>query len=127
MSTGLQMATALYTQVTGTTAVSDIISTRFYPTQAPADAVAPYAIYQGLYGNPTKTHTEPSGDATIRHFQVACFAATAEAAMALRDEIVAALDNADLSTNERVGLQDDSRDDFDPVVNLYRADADFFV
>lgn len=116
-------AEAIYAKLAATTAVTDLVSTRIYPVTAPEGATAPYVIFQGIASDPAVTHAESAG-ATFRLFQFACFAATFEAADALRAAVVAALDGVDLANGDNGTLEDDARDDYDDVAALYRCDAD---
>lgn len=59
--------------------------------------------------------------------QFSCWAETYEAAAALRDTLILALDHQTLGTGEIADLDDAGRDDFDQVAQLYRCDADFNI
>lgn len=97
--------------------------------RAPQESAAlDYIVVQQLDGSAAGTHTEASSN-EVRLYQVSCFARTAEAALAMRELVVGALDNValDLAPTDIPQLVDDGRDSFDEVVNLFRADADFLV
>lgn len=119
-------AEAIYTKLAADAAVAAIIGTRIYPVRAPQGVSAPYVIFQQIGSDPDATHNEPAG-AIHRMFQFACFATTYEAAIALRDAVIAALDDAALSTGESPTLEDERDGDFDDAIELYRSDADFLV
>lgn len=100
-------------------------SCRVYPELAPPKALRPYAVVQHIATTPATTHNEAFGNAH-RLVQIACFADTFDGAQALRDAIVADLDNAVLASGDAAILQDE-RSTYEPAVDLFRADADFLV
>lgn len=100
-------------------------SCRVYPEFAPAKSLRPYAVVQHVATSPATTHNEAFGTAHLM-LQVACFADTFDAAQALRDAIVADLDNVELASRDAPVLQDE-RSTYEPAVDLFRADADFLV
>jgi len=119
-------AAALFAKLSATAEVTDLVGDRIYPVRPEQGAAAPYIIFQQIGGDPGNTHNEAAG-ATIRMFQFACFALTFEDANALRDLVIAALDNADLENGDSPSLDDERDADFEESANVYRADADFSV
>lgn len=112
-------ATAFNTLIGGSTAP------RIYPTTAPQGATVPYVIWQQITATPAETHS----DATlVRHnlVQFACFAETFEEADALREALITAYDNVELTGGDSPTLQD-VRDGYEDAVSLYRCDADFLI
>lgn len=101
------------------------VSCRVYPEQAPAGTRIPYAVATHVSSSPATTHGEAYGNAH-RLVQVSCFGTTSAEAVALRDAIVADLDNAELDSGESPTLQDE-RGGFESAVNVFRADADFLI
>lgn len=100
-------------------------SCRVYPELAPASAIRPYVVVQHIASTPATTHGENYGNAH-RLVQVSCFAETFDAALAVREAVVADLDNAELSSGDTAILQDE-RSMYESPVDLHRADADFLV
>jgi hypothetical protein len=98
---------------------------RVFPEQAPPAIERPYVVFSQVGAQPATTHNEPFETAT-RLFQFACFATTFSAAVALRDAIIADLDNATLTNGDSPIFQDE-RSGYEDAVDLHRADADFLV
>lgn len=98
---------------------------RVYPEIAPNFAAVPYVVFNQVGFQPGTTHNEGFETAT-RLFQFACFAKTYAEATALRDAVVADLDNSTLSNGDAPIVQDE-RSDYEEAVDLHRADADFLV
>ncbi len=98
---------------------------RIYPEQAPPAVERPYVVFAQIGAQPGTTHNEPFETAT-RLFQFSCFAITFSAAVALRDAIIADLDNATLANGDSPIFQDE-RGGYEEAVDLHRADADFLV
>jgi len=98
---------------------------RVFPEQAPPAIERPYVVFSQIGAQPATTHNEPFETAT-RLFQFACFATTFSAAVALRDAIIADLDNATLTNGDSPIFQDE-RNGYEDAVDLHRADADFLV
>lgn len=122
--------TAIAQQLTAASAfhaaISHLAGGRVYPVRAPQGTAAPYVIFQQIGSDPGISRREAAG-ATHRLFQVACFAATYEAAVALRDAVIEALDSQTLANGDSPTLEDERDGDLDEAVNLHRADADFLV
>lgn len=119
-------AEAIYSKLAAATAVAALVGSGIYPLQAPQGASFPYVIFQHIGSTVAATHKE-AASSNLRLFQFASFAATYEAATALRDAVTAALDTNALDTGESPTLDDERDADFDEVANVYRADCDFLV
>lgn len=120
----MSLGTSIYSALSVDAALLALVSTRIYKITAPQGTAAPYIVWQGIGSDPGITHSGPAG-AIERMVQFACFAATPEAATAVREALVAALDGVELANGDNGTLEDDNRDGYDDAVNLYRADADF--
>lgn len=98
---------------------------RVYPVLVKEGAAVPYVIYQPISAAPATTHGEA---AQVKHVlvQFSCYGATYEEAVALREAVVADLDNVELAGGDRPTLQDE-REGYEPPVDLHRADADFLI
>ncbi len=119
----MTLGDAIFAKLTAASAVKALVGNRIFPVTSPDKPQTPYIIFQGIGSDPGCTHNEPAG-ATHRFVQFACWAETYEEAAALRDLLIAALDNQTLGTGDIGQLEDGDRDDFDQVVQLYRSDAD---
>ena len=125
MSLGAAIFTRASTEAGLTALIGSGADARIYKLQIPqGGATAPYIIWQGVTSIPGAVHTGPTG-ATERIMQFACFATTPEEASAVRTALIAAFDGITLDNGDNGTLEDDSRDDYDTAVQLYRADADF--
>ena len=125
----MNTSTALYTRLTTYAPLVAVVGLKVFPVTIPQGTAAPYIIYQQIGSDPANTHTSGTG-AIGRAFQFACFAASYEAARALRDLIIEALDTdgvIPLANGESATLTDERDGDYDDAVNLYRADCDFSV
>ena len=124
----MSLGAAIYAQAQASAGLTALLGTgsaiRFYKLNPPQGVAAPYIIWQGVTSIPGTVHIGATG-ATERIIQFACFAATSAGAQALRDALIAAFDGITLSNGDNGTLEDDSRDDYDEAVQLYRADADF--
>ena len=120
----MNIGTAIYTALSANAPLVALVGSRIYKLTAPQGAVAPYVVWQGISSNPGAVHVGATG-ATERIYQFACFAATAEAATAVREALIAAIDGVALGNGDTGTLEDDARDDYDEALQLYRADADF--
>jgi hypothetical protein len=100
-------------------------SCRVYPEIAPNFAPKPYVVFHQVSFDPGTTHNEGFQTAT-RLFQFSCYASTYAEAIAVRDAVVADLDNATLSSGDAPIVQDE-RSSYEEAVDLHRADADFLV
>lgn len=117
---------SLYNALSGNAGLAALVSDRIYPVQAPQDAAAPYVIWSRISSQPFTTHSEAAlnQDDLV---QFSCFAADFDAADAVANALIAALDNVALSTGDSPTLQ--SRRDMgnEDAVELYRVDADFVI
>lgn len=80
---------SLFTVVTGNTAVSSLIGTRFYPAVLPKDATLPAAVYKFVGGNNAPT-MDTRGLQRSR-LQIDCFGDTYSDAVNVRKAIVETL------------------------------------
>lgn len=88
---GASIEEGLYTKLSGTTAVSDIVAARIYPLLVPQGGTLPAIVYQRISGEHEHSHDGISGLATAR-FQITSIAATYTAAKALAEQVRIALD-----------------------------------
>lgn len=127
MSLGAAIFTRASTEAGLTALIGSGADARIYKLQIPqGGATAPYIIWQTVSGLPMRTHNAPV-DLSFATVQFACFATTPEGATTLREALIAAFDNVELSHGETAVLQEDGRDDYEEAVQLYRADADFVI
>lgn len=120
----MTLADAIFTALQADAALVALVKDRVYPVNGPDNPVAPYIIWQGVGSDPGAVHSGATG-ATERLIQFACFDETAEGAIAIREALIAAIDGVTLGNGDNGTLEDDNRDDFDEVAQLYRCDADF--
>lgn len=126
MSAAESIFSALSDPASATSAlVGSDAACRVFPEQAPPAIERPYVVFSQIGAQPGTTHNEPFETAT-RLFQFACFATTFSAAVALRDAVIADLDNATLTNGDSPIFQDE-RSGYEDAVDLHRADADFLV
>ncbi len=81
---------ALYTRLSGHAGLSALVGDRIYPVKLPQSPVYPAIIYESRGGD--RLHNM-GVDAGIRRpiFQIACFAATYDAATNVGEQVIAAL------------------------------------
>ncbi len=121
------MSTALIrTKLLADSPVAAIAGVKVYAITSPQGTAGAQVIIQQISSDPAVVHVGASG-ISLRMYQIACFAPTYEAATALRDAVIAALDGVALSNGEVPSIEDERDFDFDDGANLYRADADFTV
>lgn len=127
MATALDTHSAIVAAIAASTAVTSFIGPDgLYFLTVPAGAAFPYVVYQQIASSPDQCHVGPSA-VTERTYQFACFAATAFAAIALRDAVIGALDGVALATGEVPTLQDERDGNFDENVETFRADCDLSI
>lgn len=96
----MSIGAMVYTAVHGITGVSNVVSTRIYPIEAPQDASLPYVIYRRVSDVPDYAgNTEGLRSARI---QVDCWAATYGAAQTLGDAARAGLSAYQAASGPRV-------------------------
>ncbi len=66
---------ALYSILTADSDVTDLVSTRVYPDQAPQKSESPYIVFQKISGVPVDSHDGGSG-LVFRRFQFTSYAET---------------------------------------------------
>lgn len=93
--------------------------------RAPQPAEQPYVVLQMVSAPANASHDQASSN-EMRTYQISCYATTGDVALALRDAVVAALDNVPLSGGDSPTLQSE-RDSYDQIAELYRADLDVQV
>jgi len=81
---------AIFEHVTGTTAVSDLISTRLYAVLAPPDVTYPHAVYLRISSEHVESLAGGSGLAKTA-FMIIAYARTPLGAVALAEEILIAM------------------------------------
>lgn len=130
---------AVYTVLSGSTAVTALVSTRIYPVLAPQDTTLPYVTYQRGSLTPYQSMTESAGllDALIT---VSCWGETWPSVSSVADAVRTALKDkkgaigtgATAQTVERMFLEDE-RDDAvlleteSGFLAVYNTDLDFRV
>lgn len=119
-------AEAIFSRLSANSAIAARVGNKIFPVTISQGAAPEYIIFQQVGSDPGVSHNEPAG-ATLRSFQFACFAATYEAAISLRDLVIVALDTVPLATGESPTLADERDGDFDDAAELHRADCDFSV
>jgi hypothetical protein len=121
----MSQSAAIYSKLSGDTALSALVGTRIFPAIAPANTATPYVVWQKIASSYASTHAEAAGQG-IDLIQFACFASTFDAADAVRAALISTLDNQSLSNGAKPQL-DDERDSYEESVELFRCDADFTV
>lgn len=120
---------ALYTKLTGTTAITDLVSTRVYPIQLPQDPTIPAIVYQRVDTPRTHAYTGPTGLARPR-FQFDCIGTSYSQAKTLGNTLRQTLDGL-RDTISGVWIQGvmslNEVDFFDPAVDMYRISIDFMI
>jgi hypothetical protein len=120
---------ALAAKVTGTTAISALIGSRYYPIRLPERVTYPAVQYQRISGPRVRSHTGPSSLAHPR-FQLTVWATSYASAKAVATQLRIALDGFKGTLSgirvDEIRLESD-RDDYDEGTNLYRIDLDFII
>jgi hypothetical protein len=83
----------LFTKLSGTTAITDIVGKRIYPQLAPDKVAKPYIVYQRISGPREQIMGGKSGVAYPR-IQITCWASTYTAVKALAEVVRLALEAA---------------------------------
>lgn len=115
---------AIFLKLSTSAPIKAKVEDRIFPVRYNEKGIGDYIIYQGIGGTPLSTHRE-AAQRSFTMVQFSCWSDTYEAAAALRDVLISALDNQTLANGEIGQLEDGDRDDFDQAVQLYRCDADF--
>ena len=82
--------TRLYTQLVGTTALTDLVGTRVYPSVLPQGVTLPAVTFQRVGTTPTNGSTG-GGDVSWARFQLTGYAVTYLAARGVADAVRGAL------------------------------------
>lgn len=120
---------ALYTLLTGTSAVSAIVGTRIYPVVLPQKPTLPAITMQRIPGSRVRSTRGPSGLAQSR-YQVDCWAATQTAAEELAGVVRAATDGYRGTVSEvRIGgiSVSGDRDFYEPDAKYNRVSFDLII
>lgn len=131
----MSLETALYSYLSGVSAVTDEVSTRIYPAQAPQGAALPYVVHHRISTRRFPHQLGPSGMVRAR-IQIDSFGTTLDSAQAVFDVLRDNLDGWRATTMGGVYVQsvnlEDEANDFappqdggDPGVHRVRADFIF--
>jgi hypothetical protein len=121
----------IYGILSVTSGVTSLVSTRIYPTIAPAETVAPFITFRIVSNNPTDTKTRPSKVDFVR-VQIDCWGRTYASAEAVHGAVRTAIDNYALgSTVASVkvdGIKFETENDaLDEEIDIYRRSADYIL
>jgi hypothetical protein len=94
-------------------------SGRVFAVQAPEGTVWPVIVWQRISSASVTTHDGATDFYQVR-VQATCYASTATAARALREQVVAAMETSDTTVA-------DKGEGYEEAAEVYRADADFMV
>lgn len=131
----MSLETAIYSYLSGVTAVTDLVGTRIYPGQAPQGVALPYVIQFRVSTRRFPHVGGPSGMVRTR-IQIDVYAATLDSAQSVFDALRDNLDGWRATLMDDVYVQsvnlDDEANDFtpsqdgaDPGVHRIRADFIF--
>jgi hypothetical protein len=119
----------LHTFLTGTAAISALVSARVYPVWLPQSPTLPCLTYQRISGSRVRSLTGPSSLAHPR-IQIDCWAATYDGAKTLAEAVRVALDGYSglMGTVEVFGvIVHGDRDLYDPEVKISRVSMDITI
>lgn len=117
----------LYTLLTGTAAVTALVSTRIYPDEAPPGVTMPFVVYQRISTDADASHDLASISAARLdgcRFQVTVIAATQAACIAVLHQIRLAIERA---TSVRGLLVDERSVPRDEAAQAHGRQADFLI
>lgn len=121
--------TVLYTKLSGTSGISDLVATRVYPVKAPDQPTAPFIRYVEIDEPRMHGMTEDHGIAMPR-IQIDCYAATHAAAKAVAAAVKAALQRwSDAATSPAIldAFFDTQRSDYESEVKLFVVSQDWVI
>lgn len=119
---------SLYSRATTHAGLSALIGTRFYPVRLLEDATLPAMRYQLISTPPAdyRDHDAPQ-DRYLYRIQLDGLAATADAAISLREQIVAAFDGWSSGTAVGNSFVENQFTDYDSVLNRYRSMVEIVI
>jgi len=113
----MSIETTLYTALSTTSGVTNLVSTRIYPQVAPDSAAVPYVTYQVIAGAPyNKLAGAPDSERKI--IQVNCISNSYANAKAIAEAVKAAL-------NVSIGYLTSEGDDYFSQTENHRVRLDF--
>lgn len=120
---------AIYSRLSGTSAVTAICSTRIYPAKIPQEAALPAVAYQRISARRVKAHAAPTGLARVR-VQVVCVARSYSEVKGLATEVRKALEGVVASvggvTVQGSWLETDA-DEYGDAEGLHSVRQDFML
>jgi hypothetical protein len=98
----------MFAAITGDNAITAIVGLGVFPDVADASASVPYIVYQDIYTGGETTH-DGKRNLEFPMVQLACWAATKAAAVALGDLVCNLLDGATLAGDSDITFQFSNR------------------
>lgn len=122
---------ALYTILAADSDVTDLVSTRIYPDQAPQKATSPYVVFQLISGEHLESH-QGGSQLVFRRFQFDGWAGTRLLAEQIREAIRLSLQGFSqgspvFGTVIQAILADNEGGGYDDETELFRARSDYFI
>jgi len=113
----------IYTRLSATTALTDLVSTRIYPLVRPQDSVNPAVVYWRV-SNPILFSFSTEDEISYPRFQFDCFAGTFSSARAVARQVKNSIDRWGTSTGIPQIIRSDvvnEFDDYDPELDIYQS------
>jgi len=124
-----QIEDVIYSRLQATSAVTDLVSTRCYPVQRPADASLPLIIFQRISEVCPPAMVSDPGN-VISRFRFSCQADTPENARTLAAKVKASIGYYRDSTSTPIVdgcLPEFSTEEFDLAADLFAVEKDFSI
>jgi hypothetical protein len=113
----------IYSRLTATTALTDLVSTRIYPLVRPQDSVIPSVVYWRV-SNPIIFAMSTSDEISTPRFQFDCYGASFSATRSVARQVKKAIDRWGTSTGTPVVIRSDvvnEMDDYDSDLSEYQS------
>lgn len=126
----------LVSYLTGYAGLTALISTRVYPFMIPQGATMPCVTYQRIDTPRTLSHGDSGATGTLARarIQFSSWAATLSSAMAIAEQLRAALNGktgsigtAPNAVTVRAILVDNEMQDFEPDIEMFRVISDYLI
>ncbi len=119
----------IYTKLSATTALTDLVSTRIYPLVRPQDCVNPAIVYWKV-SNPTIFMMSSADEISTPRFQFDCYGVTFSSAKAIGRQVRKAMDRWGTSTGNPIVIKSDvvnEFDDYDSDLDVYQSVVEVIV
>jgi len=119
----------IYTKLTATTALTDIVSTRIYPLFRPQDSTTPSVVYWRV-SNPVEFMFSSGDEIVMPRFQFDCYAVTFSSARSIASKLKSAIDRWATSSGTPIIFRTDvvnEYDSYDPELEIYLSSVDAII